>query len=111
MGDRAGMPAGERTGTATMDMVARDAGESYAPFRADAAAPAPKVRDAESETTSERQELTPEQFWKRASSMMDKLNKALTPKLLKAIDTQPESVREKLRDALNEIVEKLDGNI
>jgi hypothetical protein len=43
--------------------------------------------------------------------MMDKLNKALTPKLLKALDKQPESVREKMRDALNEIVEKLDGNI
>ena len=111
MGDRAGMPTGERAGTATMDMVARDAGEGYAPFRADAAAPAPKVRDAESEASSERPELTPEQFWKRASSMMDKLNKALTPRLLKALDAQPESVREKMRDALNEIVEKLDGNI
>ena len=43
--------------------------------------------------------------------MMDKLNKALTPKLLKAIDKQPESVRARFRDALNEIVEKLDGNI
>ena len=111
MGDRAGMPTGERTATATMDMVARDAGDGYAPFRADAAAPAPKVRDAEPETSGARQELTPEQFWKRASSMMDKLNKALTPKLLKALDQQPESVREKMRDALNEIVEKLDGNI
>jgi len=92
-----------------MDMVARDSGESYAPFRADAGTPAPKVRD--SEPGAERQELTPEQFWKRASSMMDKLSKALTPKLLKAMDQQPESVRAKLRDALNEIVEKLDGNI
>ena len=109
MGDRAGIPAGERVGTATMDMVARDAGESYAPFRADAAAPAPKVRD--SEPGAERQELTPEQFWKRASAMMDKLNKALSPKMLKALDKQPESVRTRLRDALNEIVEKLEGNV
>lgn len=92
-----------------MDMVARDAGDNYAPFRADAASPAPKVRD--SEPGADRQELTPEQFWKRASAMMDKLNKALTPKLLKAIDQQPESVRARLRDALHEIVEKLDGNI
>lgn len=109
MGDRAGMGGGERSGTATMDMVARDAGDSYAPFRADAASPAAKVRDSES--SGERQELTPEQFWKRASAMMDKLNKALTPQLLKAIEKQPESVRARLRDALNEIVEKLDGNI
>lgn len=109
MGDRAGMAAGDRSAAATMDMVARDAGETYAPFRADAGSPAPKVRDSEPGT--ERQELTPEQFWKRASSMMDKLSNALTPKLLKALDKQPESVREKLRNALNEIVEKLDGNI
>ena len=109
MGDRAGMATGDRAGTATMDMVARDAGDNYAPFRADAGSPAPKVRD--SEPGADRQELTPEQFWKRASAMMDKLNKALTPKLLKAIDKQPDSVRARLRDALNEIVEKLDGNI
>ena len=43
--------------------------------------------------------------------MMDKLSKALTPGVLKALDKQPESVRARLRDALNEIVEKLDGNI
>lgn len=109
MGDRAGMAAGERAGTATMATVAREAGENYAPFRGDAASPSPKVRDSEPGT--ERQELTPEQFWKRAAAMMDKLNKALSPKLLKAIDKQPESVRARLRDALNEIVEKLDGNI
>ena len=93
-----------------MDAVARDAGEAtYAPFRSDAAAPAPKIRD-EGPGTS-KQELTPEQFWKRASAMLDKLNKALTPGLLHALDGQPESVREKLRDAMNEIVEKLEGTL
>jgi len=109
MGDRAGMGAGERSAAATMDMVARDAGDNYAPFRADAGSPAPKVRDAE--PGSERQELTPEQFWKRASSMLDKLSKALTPRLLNALDKQPESVRERLRDSLTDIREKLEGSL
>ena len=109
MGDRAGMPSGDRSAAATMDMVARDAGENYAPFRADAGSPAPKVRD--SEPGPQRQELTPEQFWKRASSMLDKLSKALTPKLLKALDKQPESVKERLRDALTDIREKLEGSL
>jgi uncharacterized protein involved in tellurium resistance len=109
MGDRAGLMVGDRAGAATMDMVARDAGEGYAPFRSDAAAPAPKVR--EEGPGGERQELTPEQFWKRASSMLDKLNKALTPKLLKALEKQPESVKEKIRDALTDLREKLEGSV
>jgi hypothetical protein len=97
------------TATATMDMVARDAGESYAPFPSGRGAPAPKMR--EEAPGGERQELTPEQFWKRASSMLDKLNKALTPKLLKALDNQPDSVKEKLRDAMEDIREKLEGSL
>lgn len=109
MNDRAGMSTGDRSATATMDMVARDSGDGYAPFRADAGSPAPKVRDAE--PSAERHELTPEQFWKRASAMMDKLSRALTPKLLKALDKQPESVRERMRDALNDIREKLEGTL
>lgn len=109
-GDRAGLASAARPAAATMDAVARDAGDSaYAPFRPDASAPAPKIRD-EGPGTS-KQELTPEQFWKRASSMLEKLNKALTPGLLHALDGQPESVREKLRDAMNEIVEKLEGTL
>jgi hypothetical protein len=43
--------------------------------------------------------------------MLDKLNKALTPKLLNALDKQPESVRERLNDALQDIREKLEGNL
>jgi hypothetical protein len=109
MGERAGIPGGDKAATATMDMVARDSSESYAPFRADAAAPAPKIR--EEAPGGERQELTPEQFWKRASSMLDKLNKALTPKLLNALDQQPESVKERMRDALNDLREKLEGSL
>lgn len=112
-GDRAGLAAavGDRTGggVATMDMVARDLNDNYAPFRADAASPAPKLR--EEVPGAERPELTPEQFWKRASAMLDKLNRALTPHLLKALDTQPEPVREKLREALMDIREKLDGTL
>ena len=109
-GDRAGLATAGRPGVATMDAVARDAGESsYAPFRSDAAAPAPKIRDEGA--AASRQELSPEQFWKRASAMLDKLNKALTPGLLQALDQQSDGVRDKLRDALQEISDKLESSL
>lgn len=105
-GDRAGL-GGARSGAATMDAVARDAADSsYAPFRADAGGGAPKVEG--SEPGVRRAELTPEQFWKRASSMLDKLSRALTPGLLKALPEQSDAVQEKLREALRELSERLD---
>ena len=107
MGDRAGL-GGSRTGAATMDAVARDATDSsYAPFRADAGGTGPKA-DAP-EPGVRRAELTPEQFWKRASSMLDKLSRALTPGLMKALPEQSDAVQEKLREAIRELSEKLEG--
>jgi hypothetical protein len=99
---------GFRTGAATMDAVARDATDSsYAPFRADAGGTGPKA-DAP-EPGARRAELTPEQFWKRASSMLDKLSRALTPGLMKALPEQSDAVQEKLREAIRELSEKLEG--
>jgi hypothetical protein len=43
--------------------------------------------------------------------MLDKLNKALTPRLLKALDDQPESIKERMRDALADIREKVEGSL
>ncbi len=107
MGDRAGL-GGARTGAATMDAVARDASDSsYAPFRADAGGTATRV-DAP-EPGVRRAELTPEQFWKRASSMLDKLSRALTPGLMKALPEQSDAVQEKLREAIRELSEKLEA--
>jgi hypothetical protein len=107
MGDRAGL-GGAKTGAATMDAVARDATDgAYAPFRADAGGAAPGSQAAE--PGGRRAELTPEQFWKRASSMLDKLSKALTPGLLKALPEQSDGVQERLREALRELSERLEG--
>lgn len=107
MGDRAGQPGG-RSAAATMDAVARDAsdGGNYAPFRADAGSTPSKVRDEDA--GSSRPPLTPEQFWKRAAAMLEKLNRALSPSLLDALPEQPDSVLEKLRDSLREVSQKLD---
>lgn len=106
-GDRAGL-AGGRTAAATMDTVARDAsdGGSYAPFRADAGSPSPKTRDED--TGGSRPPLTPEQFWKRAAAMLEKLNRALSPALLNALPEQPDSILEKLRDSIREVSQKVD---
>lgn len=108
-GDRAGLALAGQRPTATMDAVARDSADTYAPFRADAGSPAPKLREADPGT--ERQELTPEQFWKRAASMLDRLNKALTPKFLRALEKQPSEVRDRIRDALQEIRERVEGSL
>jgi hypothetical protein len=109
MGDRAGQTSGRSTAV-TMDAVARDATDgSYAPFRADAGSPATKVRDAE--PAANRPELTPEQFWKRAAAMLDKLNRALSPAILKALPEQPDSVLEKLRESLQEVSQKIEDTL
>lgn len=108
-GDRAGA-AGARSGSpvATMDAVARDAGDpGYAPFRADAGSAPVSV----SEHPAERAEMSPEQFWKRASGMLDKLNRALTPQYLRALSEQSDKVRERLQEALQEITEKLEREL
>lgn len=42
----------------------------------------PKVRDAEPETSGERQELTPEQFWKCALSMMGQTEQGIDAEIV-----------------------------
>ncbi|GDX92814.1 MAG: hypothetical protein ACK5TG_07000 [Planctomyces sp.] len=108
-GDRAGL-GGSRPGvaTATMDTVARDSGDTgYAPFRADAGSAPVSVQ----EHPAERVELTAEQFWKRAASMLDKLNRALSPQYLRALSEQSDKVRERLQESLQEIVDKVERGL
>ena len=91
-----------------MDTVARDAGDaSYAPFRADAGSAPVSVQ----EHPAERVELTAEQFWKRAASMLDKLNRALSPQYLRALSEQSDKVRERLQESLQEIAEKVERGL
>jgi hypothetical protein len=91
-----------------MDAVARDAGDpGYAPFRADAGSAPVSV----AEHPAERAEMSPEQFWKRASGMLDKLNRALTPQYLRALSEQSDKVRERLQEALQEITEKVEREL
>jgi hypothetical protein len=109
-GNRAGMESrADRGGVVTMGAVARDADDSYAPFRSGAGSPPPKPKS--DDPAAARQELTPEQFWKRASGMLDKFAHALTPRLLRSLNKQPDEIRDRVRKALEEIREKLDGTL
>jgi len=108
-GDRAGMGS-VRSGSAvaTMDAVARDAGEAaYAPFRADAGSVPVGVQ----EQPVDRPELTAEQFWKRAASMLDKLNRAVTPQYMRALSEQSDKVRERLQESMQELMEKVERGL
>ncbi|MCA9060400.1 MAG: hypothetical protein KDA85_17945, partial [Planctomycetaceae bacterium] len=110
MGPRAGVEPSEREGVATMGMVARDSGDAYAPFRADAGT-VPVPQKESGTAVADRPQLTPDQFWKRAANMLAKLNAALEPQLLSALDEQPDKVREKLAEAFRDIADKLDGKL
>ena len=89
----------------TMAGAARDSAE-YAPFRGDASAPAPAEQFAEV-AVLERPEPTAEQVWKRAVSMLERLNKSLTTRMLNSLDDQPEKLQTRLSEAFAELQEKL----
>lgn len=103
-GTRAGT-AYAGTGAETMAAAAREAGE-YAPFRTGATAPAPGEQPAEV-AVLERPDPTPDQIWKRAVSMLERLNKSLNTAALKAYQDQPEKLRNRMAKALDEIQDKL----
>ena len=107
-GDRAGLP-GTGSDAMTMAGAARDSAE-YAPFRGDAAAPAPGEQFAEV-AVLERPEPTADQVWKRAVSMLERLNKSLTPRMLAALDDQPEKVQSRLAEAFSGLQDKLGDRV
>lgn len=103
-GPRAGV-AYEGSEAETMAGAARESGE-YAPFRSGAASPAPGEQAAEV-AVLERPEPTPDQVWKRTVSMIERLNKSLNGKVLKAWEKQPEKLQERLGQAFGELQDKL----
>jgi hypothetical protein len=108
MGSRAGLATAERDVPPAMAMAARDASEAYAPFRADAGSVPTAVRDEE---PAARAEITPEQLWKKAANILERLNRALTEEVLSVLEDQPEKLRHRMAESLSEIVDKLDGRL
>ncbi|MEZ6130333.1 MAG: hypothetical protein R3C59_16745 [Planctomycetaceae bacterium] len=103
-GSRAGMSY-EGSGAETMASAARESAE-YAPFRSGAAAPAPGEQAAEI-AVLERPEATPDQIWKRTVAMLERINRSLDRKTLKAWANQPEKVQQRLAIAFGELQDKL----
>lgn len=108
-GSRAGLATADREASPTMAMAARESSDGYAPFRADAAS-VPAARQGDPDAVH-RPPLTPEQLWKKAATMLERLNRALTDEVLGALEEQPEKLRHRMAEALQEIVEKLDGRL
>ncbi len=103
-GARAGMSY-EGSEVETMAGAAREAGE-YAPFRSGAGSSAPGEQAAEVNVL-ERPDATPDQVWRRAVSMLERLSKSLDNKTLKAFEEQPEKLKKRLAQALGEIQDKV----
>ncbi len=103
-GGRAGMTY-EGAAAETMTAAARESGD-YAPFRSGAAAPAPGEQPAEV-ALLERPEATPDQVWKRAISMLERMNKGIDTKVLNAFEEQPEKLKKRLATAFGELHDKL----
>ena len=95
----------EGSEVATMAGAAREAGE-YAPFRSGATTP-PASEQAEEVSVLERPDATPEQVWRRAVSMLERLSKSLDKNTLKAFENQPEKLQKRFANALGEIQDKV----
>ena len=108
-GARAGVAVADRDMVPTMAGAARES-DGYAPFKADATQVPAAARDTDHEATN-RPQMTPEQLWKKAATILDRLNKALTDEVLDVLDEQPEKLKHRMAEALSEIVEKLDGRL
>jgi hypothetical protein len=103
-GDRAGM-AYAGGDAETMAAAARESGE-YTPFRSGAGAAAPGEQAAEV-ALLERPDPTPDQVWKRTVSMLERMNKSLTSKVMKELDKQPEKIKKRVVAAFGELQDKL----
>lgn len=87
--------------------VAREAdgGGDYSPYRQGAAHPAPQ--DAGGTTTvAERPQPSAEQLLKRLTTTLERMNKAMTPELLREMKQQPQKKRDRLVQALAEVSSK-----
>ncbi len=108
-GTRAGAAVADREMSPTMAGAARES-DGYAPFNANATKVAVAAQDTNHDATN-RAPITPEQLWKKAATMLERLNKALNSEVMDALDEQPEKLKHRMAEALSEIVDKLDGRL
>lgn len=99
-GDRAGMGAATSEAE-TMAGAARE-NSDYSPFRSGAAAPAPGEQEAEV-AVLERPTPHPDQIWKRAGGLLERLEASLTDEVIRAFDEQPEKVQDRVASAFDKL--------
>ena len=99
-GDRAGMGA-SGSEVETMAAAARENGD-YSPFRAGAASPAPGEEAAEV-AVLERPVPTADQVWKRTAGLLERIEKSLTPEVIRAFDEQPDKVQDRVAGAFDQL--------
>lgn len=98
---------GNRMEAETVAGVARDSGGEYTPFRSGAGSPAPKEQG--DTAVAEKSAISAEQLASRMISTLERINKALTPQMIKEIKKLPEKSRTRLLSAVSELGSKAAG--
>lgn len=96
---------GAARGAETVASAARESdGGDYAPFRNTAGSPAPKEQGEIA--VAEKSPISAEQLASRMTSTLERINKALTPQMIREIRKLPEKSRARLLQAVNELSSK-----
>ena len=99
-GERAGL-GGSGSEVETIAGAAREGG-SYSPFHAGASSPAPPEQEAEV-AVLERPAPSPDQVWRRAAGLLERLDRSLTSEAIRAFDDQPEKVQDRVAAAFDKL--------
>ena len=100
----AGRESIEPVGAATR--TSSDPGNPYTPFRSTAGSPAPRVQNPDVailDKPGNTRDKSPEQILKGAASSLERLNRRLTPDVLRQCTGLPEKLRNRLIAAVSEL--------
>jgi hypothetical protein len=99
-GDRAGIEAAGSE-IETLAGAARESGE-YSPYRSGATTPVSGEQETEV-AVLERPIVVPEQVWRRTAGLLERLEKSLTPEVIRAFADQPDKVQDRVAGAFDKL--------
>ena len=108
-----GTVTAEAEAAETVTSAAREADgppEGYAPYRQGAGSPAPKESTAAT-AVAEKPQQSASQLLKRMTMTVERINKVLTPDMLKELRSLPEKKRDRLVKAVSELSSQTVGLI
>jgi predicted trehalose synthase len=82
---------------------------AYAPFRSSAGSAPESASPSKADAESDEREA--EQLIKRITTTLERINKALSPKVLENLSDLPNSLRERFQAAVEELHEKISQEV